>query len=132
MSTKLIGTGEVIDFANTGSAISSGDPVKIGTASIMLGVALTDIAATTGIGAVQIEGVVTLPKVSAAVFAVGDQVLWDNSATAVDDQSAVPAANDFFCGTAMVAGANGETTATIKLNGFGTVPGVGVNPLGAA
>ena len=120
MTTKYIQDGTVIDFINTGSAIAVDATVKIGTVSAMLGIAKVAIAATTGVGAVQIEGVVTLPKVSGAVFAAGDQVLWDVTATAVDDNAATPATGDFLCGTAWVAGANGETTAQIKLNGFGT------------
>lgn len=120
MTTKYIQDGKSITYSNTGSAISSGDAVKIGTVSALLGVALTDIAATTGVGEVLVEGVVTLPKTSGAVFAKGDQVLWDVSAGSVDDNSATPATGDFWCGTAWVAGANGETTAQIKLNGYAT------------
>jgi predicted RecA/RadA family phage recombinase len=122
MTTKVVQDGGTYEYTNAGSAISSGDPVKVGTVSAFLGIAATDIAASTGVGTLIIEGVVTLPKVSAAVFAAGDQVLWDVSPTpnAVDDNSASPATGDFWCGTAMVAGANGETTATIKLNGRGT------------
>lgn len=117
MTTKVVQDGMTIQYTNTGSAISAGDPVKVGTVSAILGVAANDIAATTGVGTLIVEGVVTLPKVSAAVFAQGDQVLWDVSAGAVDDNAATPATGDFLCGTAWVAGASSETTATIKLSG---------------
>lgn len=120
MSTKLVQDGTTYEHTNAGGAITAGTPVAVGTVSAFLGVAATDIAASTGVGTLNVTGVFTLPKVSAAVFAAGDQVLWDSSASAVDDNAAVAATGDFLCGTAWVAGANGETTATIKLNGFAT------------
>lgn len=120
MTTLVVQDGTTYEYTNAGAAISSGDPVAVGTVSAFLGVAATDIAATSGVGTLIVSGVVTLPKVSAAVFAAGDQVLWDSSAGAVDDNAAVAATGDFLCGTAWVAGANTETTATIKLNGFAT------------
>lgn len=120
MATTLQSDGSVIDYANTGAAISSGAAVKIGgtSTSAMLGVALTDIAATTGNGAVAIEGVFDIPKVSAAVIAKGERVLWDASAAAVDDDAATPATGDFFCGTAWEAAGNGVTTIAVKLYGY--------------
>lgn len=122
MTTRYIGPGEVIDYVNAGSAISSGDRIElVDTGTGMLGVALEDIAATTGVGAVAISGVFTLPKVSAAVIAQGGAVFWDTSANAVDDDQATKATGDFTCGTAMAAGANAETTLSVKLNGFATV-----------
>lgn len=121
MATNIVKAGFDMDpttYANTGSAISSGDAVKVGTVSAFLGIALTDIAATTGIGALARGVVATVPKVSAAVFAKGDLVLWDVSSGtgAVDDNSATPATGDFWCGTAEEAGANGETTAQVLLH----------------
>lgn len=120
MATNYVGEGKVIDYT-AGAAISAGDTVVIGTVSGMLGIALTDIA-NGDTGAVAVEGIFTIPKVSGAVFAQGDQVLLDVSVTpdSVDDNSATPATGDFWCGTAAVAGANGETTAQIKLNGYAT------------
>lgn len=103
-------------YTNGGAAISSGDCVKVGTVSAHLGIALVDIAASTGVGELAVGCIATVPKVSGAVFAIGDQVLWDVSAGAVDDNSATPATGDFWCGTAIVAGANGETTAQIRLD----------------
>lgn len=55
MATNIIGTGEIVQYTNTGTAIAAGDMVLIGN---LLGVALTDIAATTGVGSVQISGCV--------------------------------------------------------------------------
>jgi predicted RecA/RadA family phage recombinase len=117
MTTKVVQDGNTYEYTNAGSAISSGDPVAVGTVSAFLGIAANDIAASTGVGTLIVEGVVTLPKVTAAVFAAGDQVLWDSSVSKVDDNAASPATGDFLCGTAWVAGTSSDTTATIKLSG---------------
>lgn len=120
MATNYVNDGSVITYSNTGSAISSGDVVVVGE---IIGVALEDIAATTGTGAVQIEGVFTLAKVSAAVIAQGEEVIWDSSASAFDDNAATPATGDVSnCCVAMEAAGNGVTSLKVKLNvGVGTV-----------
>lgn len=121
MTTLYRGEGDVIDYPNTGTAISAGDVIVLGTTiENMLGVALTDIAATTGVGAVGIEGVFDLPKVSGAVILAGDAVFWDASASEVDDDQATKATGDFTCGVAMESAGNGVTTIAVKLNGFTT------------
>lgn len=115
---NLIQPGNVIDFTAT-SNITSGSAVKIGgtSTSAMLGVAATNIA-NGATGSVAIEGVYDIPKVSGAVIAKGERVLWDVSAGAVDDDAATPAAGDFFCGTAWEAAGNGVTTIAVKLYGY--------------
>ena len=66
--------------------------------------------------AVAIEGVWEVPKVSAAVFVVGEKLIYDSSAGEFDDSSATPASGDITGGCiAVKAGANAETTATVKL-----------------
>src|SRR5688572_17509490 len=113
MTTKLVQEGKVLDYTNAGAAISSGDVVEL---KHILGVAITDIAATTGVGAVAIEGCFTVPKVSGAVWVVGEKLIWDTSAGAFDDSAATPATGDITgAAVAMAAGANGETTAVVKL-----------------
>jgi predicted RecA/RadA family phage recombinase len=115
MTTKYVQEGGVINYANAGSAITAGSVVVMGHT---IGVALTDIAATTGVGAVAVEGVFTVPKVSAAVFAQGEKLIFDVSATppAFVDSSATPATGDITGGAvAFVAGANLETTCVVKL-----------------
>jgi predicted RecA/RadA family phage recombinase len=115
MTTKFVQEGNVINYTNAGSAIAAGDVVVMGH---MIGVALTDIAASGGVGAVAIEGVFTVPKVSAAVFTQGEKLIFDVSASppAFDDSSATPATGDITGGAvAMVAGANTETTCVVKL-----------------
>lgn len=117
MATNYIQKGDVIDYTNaSGSTITSGTAIKL---SHCIGVALTDIA-DGATGAVAIEGVFSLPKVSAAVFAVGEKLIWDVSgnsgAGAFDDSSATPASGDVTgAAIAVKAGANNETTCTVKL-----------------
>jgi predicted RecA/RadA family phage recombinase len=115
MSKNFVQRGDVINYANAGSAIAAGDVVVMGHT---IGVALVDIAATTGVGAVAIEGVFTVPKVAAAVFAQGEKLIFDVSATppAFDDSAATPASGDITGGAvAMVAGLNTETTCVVRL-----------------
>ena len=115
MSTNFVQKGSVIQYANAGSAIAAGEVVVMGHT---IGVALEAIAATSGVGSVAIEGVFTVPKVSAAVFAQGEKLIFDVSATppAFDDSAATPASGDITGGAvAMVAGANLETTCVVKL-----------------
>lgn|GEM_PF-5698359 len=60
--------GNRINFTNTGSAISAGDIVIVrsGTAGVC-GIAVTDIAATTGTGQLEIGGVHALTAVTGAL-----------------------------------------------------------------
>ena len=118
MAVQFLQVGDTINYSNAGSAISAGAVVVMGHT---IGIALVDIAATTGTGAVAIEGVFSgVPKVSAAVFTQGENLIWDvshnSSAGGFDDSSATPATGDITGGAiAWVAGANLETTCTIKL-----------------
>lgn len=118
MATNYQQDGEVIQWTNgTGAAVVSGQLVKL---SHMLGVALVNIANGAS-GSVAVEGVFSgVPKVSAAVFAQGEKLVFDVSANtglgAFDDAAATPATGDVTGGAvAWVAGANLETTCTIKL-----------------
>lgn len=112
MTTKYVQEGGVVNYTNAGSAISSGAIVVL---KHCIGVALTDIA-TGATGAVAIEGCHTVPKVSAAVWVVGEKLIYDVSASAFDDSAATPASGDITgAAIAMAAGANAETTAVVKL-----------------
>jgi len=65
---------------------------------------------------VAIEGVFEAPKVSGAVFGVGEKLIWDVSAGAFDDSAATPASGDVTgAAIAMRAGQNNETTCLVKL-----------------
>lgn len=95
------------------AAAVSGDPLVVGTG--LLGIAMND-GANTEVIDTAVEGVFQLPKVSGAVIARGEQVLFDVSAGAVDDDAAVPAAGDFLCGYAWEAAGNGVTVIDVKIN----------------
>ena len=120
MTTKYIEEGKTLDYTNAGSAIASGDVVIVAG---LIGVAHDDIAATTGTGVLHTDGVFELPKVSAAVIAAGEDVIWDVSAGAFDDNLATPGTGDVSKGaTAWEAAGNGVTTVKVKLHGVaGTV-----------
>ncbi len=92
---------------------TSGEPVVVGTG--LLGVAMNDGVSTDVIDTA-IEGVFSLPKVSAAVIARGEQVLFDVSAQEVDDALAVPAAGDFLCGYAWEAAGAAVLFVDVKIN----------------
>lgn len=121
MSKNYVTEGNVITYANTGAAISSGDVVVVGE---QVGVALEDIAATSGSGVVQLDGVFNLAKVDAAVIAQGESVIWDASVSKFDDNAATPASGDVSgCCIAMEGkGATTDENIKVKLNvGVGTV-----------
>lgn len=99
----------------TGSTVSSGGVVVAGN---MIGIALVDIA-NGEMGSVDFTpGRVYsgIPKVTAAVFSVGEKLIWDTSAGKFDDSAATPATGDVTGAVvAWFAGANSETTCTIML-----------------
>jgi predicted RecA/RadA family phage recombinase len=118
MARNYESDGNVIQWTNgSGADVASGQLIKLGS---ILGVALVAIAIGET-GSVAIEGVFSgVPKVSAAVFAQGEKLVFDVSANsgagAFDDSAATPASGDVTGGAiAWVAGANLETTCTVKL-----------------
>lgn len=112
--------GDSLKYTNTGSAISAGDVVVVGN---QIGIAAVDIAATTGTGTLDMVGVFDVPKVSGAVIAQGEAVIWDVTAGAFDDASASPDTGDISTAcTAWEAAGSGATTIAVKINtGVGTV-----------
>jgi predicted RecA/RadA family phage recombinase len=119
MATNYVSEGKVVQYT-AGADISSGDVVVMGNT---LGVALEDIA-NGATGSVAIEGVFTVPKVSAAVIAVGESLVYDASASPVafNDNAETLATGDVSgpCAVAMEAGVNTQTTLKVKFTG---VPG---------
>jgi predicted RecA/RadA family phage recombinase len=115
MAINYVREGKTLTYSNTGSAIAAGSLIVIGHT---LGVALVDIAATSGVGEVAIEGVFTLPKVTTAVITAGMMLLCDVSdSNKFDVATASPAAGDITYGaTAMEAAGNGTTTVAVKLH----------------
>lgn len=119
MADNYVQPGEVIDWTNgTGSAVAAGDVVKVGK---ILGVALVGIA-NGATGSVQITGVFEVPKVSGAVIAQGENLTWDVSAGAFDDNAATPATGDVTGAPAIAfeGAGNGVTSFKVKFTG---VPG---------
>lgn len=119
MADNYVGEGKTIQWTNgTGSAVVSGQVVAIGS---ILGVALVDIAAGAS-GSVAIDGIFTVPKVTAAVIAQGESLVWDVSAAKFDDNAATPATGDISGApaVAMEAGTSSMTTLKVKFTG---VPG---------
>jgi len=110
---NFVSEGNSVAWTNgTGSAVVSGQVVAM---SHTLGVAAVDIADGES-GTVYIEGVFSVPKVSAAVFAAGEKLVWDSSAGEFDDSSATPASGDVTGGAIAAApGAASETVCTVKL-----------------
>jgi len=120
MATNFVQDGDVISYSNAGSAITAGSVVAIGS---LIGVALVDIAATTGVGSVQLRGVFTLPKATGSAWTQGAKLLWDASAAKFDIGTATPATGDIsVCCVAFAAAASGDTTGKVLLNaGVGTI-----------
>lgn len=114
MTVLHVADGKVIQYANTGAAISAGDVVVTGDT---VGIALVDIAATTGIGSVAIEGVFTVPKTTGTAWVQGDAIDWDASAGEFH-KGVTPAAGDVAsAGIAYAAAASAAATGQIKLLG---------------
>lgn len=104
----------------TGSAVAAGDIVVMGgTTNATLAVALAAIA-NGATGDVGVNCGVTAPKVTAAVFAKGETLVWDVSAGKFDDNQATPAAGDVSGASSQAdaAGANLETTCSVWLTGI--------------
>jgi predicted RecA/RadA family phage recombinase len=113
MTTKFVQRGDVVTYSNAGSAITAGSVV---TLKHCVGVALTDIAATTGTGSVALEGVFTVPKTTGTAWLNGEKLLWDVSASKFDGSGATPATGDILgAAIAFGAAASGDATATVKL-----------------
>lgn len=112
MTNKFNAPGKTMNVT-LGGTVAVNDVDVIGTA--LLGVAIS--AGVSGdVIAYAIDGVYTIPKVSAAVIAQGEQVLFDVSAGKVDDDAATPATGDFLCGYAFEAGINGQTEIRVAIN----------------
>ena len=75
MKTLVRPSGK-INYVNAGAAISAGDVVDLGT---MIGIAIVDIAASTGEGQIALDGVHELAKENSVAHAVGDLVYYDGT-----------------------------------------------------
>lgn len=114
---NYVQAGSLIPFT-AGADVTSGQVVRAGN---ILGVATGDVANGAS-GLLCIEGVFTVPKVSAAVIAAGESLTWDASAAAFDDNAATPATGDVTGAPAVAfeAAGNGVTSIAVRFTG---VPG---------
>ena len=109
MSNALVQEGDVIDYVNAGAAITSGSGVMI--SANLVGVAEVDIPATTGVGAVVVEGVHSMAKLNTDDFTQGQKVNWND--TTKQWQAATSDADG--AGICWAATATGAVLANIKL-----------------
>jgi predicted RecA/RadA family phage recombinase len=119
MTAKYVQKGDVITIT-AGATLTSGQVVRVGN---LLGVATAGIA-NGAVGEVALTGVHTVPKVSGAVIAIGETLVWDASAAAFDDNAATPASGDVSGASAVAfeAAGNGVTTMDVLFTGTpGTV-----------
>lgn len=111
------GPGSVINWTNSGAAISAGTPVVVGN---VLGIALTDIAAG-AVGSVQIAGVVRgVNKKTGVAFAQGQNLVWLKGTTKMGGAADAATGDMLNCATAFVAAASGDTACVVRLNGWST------------
>ncbi len=116
--TNLVQTGNRILYTNTGAAITSGSVVVLVSGSSgILGIAVTDIAATTGTGQVSLggypEGVFSLAKKSGDVFTALQAVYWDSANSRLTTSSS---GTNTLAGRVTQAYASAATTANLILN----------------
>lgn len=100
--------GEILQYTNAGSAISAGDFVVIGN---RVGCAVTDIAATTGVGSVRMVGVFSASKDGDEAFTVGQELFYDTS----DSTFTGTATGNKWAGYAYEAAGSSATSCVVKL-----------------
>ena len=105
----FIQAGEVLSLTAP-YAVASGAPFKVGA---FIGIA-TNAAASGGAVEANMEGVFTVPKVSAQAWAVGDKIYWDDTAKLM---TTVPTSNTLV-GAATAAAANPSATGQAYLDGI--------------
>lgn len=109
MAKNFVQSGSVLDYANaSGATIAAGAAVKIG---VRIGVALVDIPNGTT-GAVRVDGVWTIAKLSTDVVTVGALLYWDDT----NKRLTTTSTSNTLAGYAFSAAGNGVTTVDIKLN----------------
>ena len=99
-----------IDWTNgTGSAVSAGDVVVLGSA--LVGVAVNDIA-NGAVGAIDTKGIWYVPAINNSAFTVGEILYWDATAKkASDAEAALP-----VLGIAVAAKAETGTYCYVAIN----------------
>jgi predicted RecA/RadA family phage recombinase len=80
MANSFKNKGDRIDYINSGSAILAGAVVTLlAGAAGRIGVAIDAIPATTGEGAVAVEGVFELAAETGVAWAMGDKLYWSGT-----------------------------------------------------
>lgn len=109
MAQNFIQPGDIMDYTNGGSAITSGSPVVVGS---MVGVALVDIA-NGATGSVQFTGVFRVAKKADDVVTQGAPIYWD----AGNEEATVTETDNALMGVAWTAQAGSDTEVDVKLMG---------------
>lgn len=107
MTNKYVMTGQVLDYV-------AGSNIAVGAVVLMvnrIGVALAAIASG-ATGAVAVQGVFTVAKLSTDVVAQGDLLYWD----AGNSRLTTTASTHKVAGYAAKAAGNGVTTVEININ----------------
>lgn len=107
MTTKYVMSGDTLNYV-AGSNLSAGAVVVIG---VRVAVLLADIASG-ATGAVRVQGVFNLAKLSTDVVAQGDLLYWD----AGNSRLTTTASTHKVAGYAAQASGNGVTTCWVNLN----------------
>ncbi|MFN3614848.1 MAG: DUF2190 family protein [Rubrimonas sp.] len=107
-----IQNGHVITVPTPAGGIASGDGLIVGN---IFGIAAYSAAEGDPLE-LATTGVYKLPKASAAMFAVGARVAWDNTAKQVN----TPGAGRFPIGVAVEAAGTGVTSVAVRLDGVAT------------
>lgn len=109
MATTYVRDGKTLTYTNSSStAIAVGAVVLMGNT---IGVAIAAIAASGGVGAVQIEGVFTLAA-AAGAWVQGDNLYWDAGAS----KFTKTASGNSLVGIAGDTKASATATGNVKLN----------------
>lgn len=108
MAKNYIQPGDILDLTVTGSAVTSGSVLVIGT---RIGIALKDGAVGETI-AVAVKGVYNLPKLATDVVAQGALLYWDNT----NKRLTTTASGNSLAGYAANAAGNGVATVNLALN----------------
>jgi len=110
IATPYQDNSRYIDWTNgTGSAVSAGDVVVLGSA--LIGIAVDDIA-NGAVGVLDTEGIWYVPAINTSAFTVGEILYWDASAKkASDAEAGLP-----VLGVCVAAKAESGTTCYVAIN----------------
>lgn len=120
MSTKPYKSGDILDYANSGSAIAVSDIVVIGD---LVGMALAAIAAS-ATGPVLVRGVVQVVKATSQTWTQGQTVYYDSGSA----NFTTTATGNVRAGVAAIAAGSSAATGYVSLNAG---PGVDIGVQGA-